>query len=197
MHSGAAAGCTDTATEQVGARGNLGVGNLGCWEWAKKAMYKESSSLWARLEARCYPLPNLVAPIQFPSLFIEDFQGSWCYGEDFPTSKWEYHNQVYCSLWCSTSSCFPQKPSSPEVQVSLREVHQAAKRLQDQCHDSGRSTDLAFRTRHIINSAYDVAKAARQLIISVEQEKKGEHWDTHYHSSLEGGLGTRLFPWYF
>lgn len=74
------------------------------------------------------------------------------------------------------------------MQVSLCEVHQAAKRLQDQCHDSGRFTDLAFLIRHI-NSAYDVAKAARQLIISVEQEKKGEH----YHSSLEGGLGKRLY----
>ena len=54
--------------------------------------------------------------------------------------------------------------------MSLREVIQAAKRLQGECRVSGHS-DLAFRTRHIINSAYDVAKAARHLVLCVEQEK--------------------------
>jgi len=57
----------------------------------------------------------------------------------------------------SLSPPLPQKPASPEVQISLREVHLAAKRLQAQCQESGRS-DLAFHTRHIMNSAYDVAK---------------------------------------
>ena len=54
--------------------------------------------------------------------------------------------------------------------MSLREVVLAAKHLQGECRVSGHS-DLAFRTRHIINSAYDVAKAARHLVMCVEQEK--------------------------
>lgn len=83
---------------------------------------------------------------------------------------------VFLGNYCpppSLSPPLPQKPASPEVQISLREVHLAAKRLQAQCQESGHS-DLAFHTRHIMNSAYDVAKASRHLVICAEQEQKGE-----------------------
>ena len=120
--------------------------------------------------------PAVSSPSSFPPCSLKISKAVDAMVKVFPpvsdsTPKDAHHTLHYPT----SSSSSSQKPSSPQVQVSLREVHQAAKRLQAQCHDSGHSTDLAFRTRHIINSAYDVAKAARQLIVSVEQEKKGEH----------------------
>ena len=64
-----------------------------------------------------------------------------------------------------------QKPASQAVQVSLQEVNNATQKLQTECQD-GSQSDLAFRTRQIISSAYDVAKAARHLVMCVEQDNK-------------------------
>jgi len=99
-----------------------------------------------------------------------------CYGSVYSLSL--HYSFSPCSLRISRAvdamiKTFPPKPASPEVQISLREVHLAAKRLQAQCQESGHS-DLAFHTRHIMNSAYDVAKASRHLVICAEQEQKGE-----------------------
>ncbi len=66
-----------------------------------------------------------------------------------------------------------QKPSSQAVQVSLQEVRNASQRLQTEYQD-GSQSDLAYRIRQIISSAYDVAKAARHLVMCVEQDKKAE-----------------------
>ena len=119
--------------------------------------------------------PAVSFPFSFPPCSLKICKAVEAMVKVFPPVSDNTPKDAHYTLYYPTSSSSSsQKPSSPQVQVSLREVHQAAKRLQDQCRDSGHSTDLAFRTRHIINSAYDVAKAVRQLIISVEQEKKGE-----------------------
>ena len=60
---------------------------------------------------------------------------------------------------------------SRAVNVSLREVTNAAHKLQEECRQISSHSDLAYRTRLIINSAYDVAKAARHLVMCVEQER--------------------------
>ena len=117
--------------------------------------------------------PTVYSPSSFPPCSLKISKAVDAMVKVFPPVSDSTPKDAHRTLHYPTSSS-SQKPSSPQVQVSLREVHQAAKRLQAQCHDSGHSTDLAFRTRHIINSAYDVAKAARQLIVSVEHEKKGE-----------------------
>ena len=65
-----------------------------------------------------------------------------------------------------------QKQPSQFIQVSLREVTTASQKLKTACHDTSRQSDLAYRTRHIINSAYDVAKAARHLVTCVEKEEQ-------------------------
>ncbi len=57
--------------------------------------------------------------------------------------------------------------------MSLQEVKNASQRLQTECQD-GSQSDLAYRTRQIISSAYDVAKAARHLVMCVEQDSKRE-----------------------
>ena len=119
--------------------------------------------------------PAVSSPSSFPPCSLKISKAVDAMVKVFPPVSDNTPKDAHCTVHYPTTSSSSQKPSSPQVQVSLHEVHQAAKRLQDQCHDSGHSTDLAYRTRHIINSAYDVAKAARQLIVSVEQEKKGEH----------------------
>ena len=78
-----------------------------------------------------------------------------------------------CGCYSSFTSPFlslslSQKSLPSEVQDSLREVVLMAQRLNSECKSAGH-TDLAFHTRHIVNCAYDVAKAARQLISCVEQ----------------------------
>ena len=55
--------------------------------------------------------------------------------------------------------------------TSLRELKHAAYKLKAETTDvtTGHS-DIAYRTKLIINSAYDVAKACRHLVTHVEQE---------------------------
>ena len=60
--------------------------------------------------------------------------------------------------------------SSREVRVSLNEVMHATTKLQEECRKTPGHSDLAYRTRLIINSAYDVAKACRHLVMCVEQD---------------------------
>ena len=62
-----------------------------------------------------------------------------------------------------------QSPSPQEVRVSLREMVGASQRLRSECTMVSHS-DIALRTRQIINSAYDVAKAARHLVLCCEQD---------------------------
>lgn len=78
---------------------------------------------------------------------------------------------------------FPAKPSYQEMVGSVREVTLAAQKLQSECRVSP-NADLAFKTRLIINSAYDVAKAARHLVMCVEQE----------HSSSSSSSGGSSKP---
>jgi len=60
---------------------------------------------------------------------------------------------------------------SQEVSTALREVKHAAYKLKSEtCDVTAGHMDVAYRTRLIINSAYDVAKACRHLVTYVEQE---------------------------
>jgi DNA gyrase/topoisomerase IV subunit A len=65
---------------------------------------------------------------------------------------------------------FPANPSPTEVRVSLREMVAASQRLSNECTQVSHS-DIVLRTRQIINSAYDVAKAARHLVLCCEQNQ--------------------------
>lgn len=54
--------------------------------------------------------------------------------------------------------------------AAVREVTNAAHKLQEECTKSSHS-DMAYRTKVIINLAYDVAKASRHLVTYVEQQE--------------------------
>ena len=64
----------------------------------------------------------------------------------------------------------PYQHCSQAIQASLREVGLSSQRLQRVCQDSS-VPDPAGRTRLIVNSSFDVAKAARHLVMCVQQEQ--------------------------
>jgi hypothetical protein len=66
---------------------------------------------------------------------------------------------------------FPKNLSLPEVAVSIRELERSSTKLQGDCQIPQQQGDLAYHTRIVMNSAYDVAKAARFLVTSMEQSE--------------------------
>ena len=55
--------------------------------------------------------------------------------------------------------------------MALREVKHSAYKLKSKtCDMTVGHTDVVYRTRLIINSAYDVAKSCQHLVTYVEQE---------------------------
>lgn len=65
---------------------------------------------------------------------------------------------------------FPSKLESPELIGSIRELESATSHLQKECQNPSHQ-DLAYHTRLVITSAYDVVKAARFLVTCMENLK--------------------------
>ncbi|KAM4827614.1 ARF GTPase-activating protein GIT2 isoform 2-T2 [Thomomys bottae] len=70
---------------------------------------------------------------------------------------------------------FPKKPKSDTVRTSLRLLTSSAYRLQSECKkalpgDSGSPTDVQLVTQQVIQCAYDIAKAAKQLVTITTKE---------------------------
>ncbi|KAJ7421614.1 ARF GTPase-activating protein GIT2 [Pitangus sulphuratus] len=76
----------------------------------------------------------------------------------------------------SSASAFPpQKPKSDLVRTSLRLLTSSAYRLQSECRkalpvESSPSTDIQLVTQQVIQCAYDIAKAAKQLVTITTKE---------------------------
>ena len=64
-------------------------------------------------------------------------------------------------------SFLPQNPTVDQVRVSLQLMLSSAARLQVECKSAvlpGNTVDTAFLTQQVIQCAYDIAKAAKQLV---------------------------------
>ncbi|XP_036759950.2 ARF GTPase-activating protein GIT2 isoform X7 [Manis pentadactyla] len=73
------------------------------------------------------------------------------------------------------AALFPKKPKSDMVRTSLRLLTSSAYRLQSECKktllgDSGPSADIQLVTQQVIQCAYDIAKAAKQLVTITTKE---------------------------
>ncbi|GAB1290040.1 ARF GTPase-activating protein GIT2 [Apodemus speciosus] len=73
------------------------------------------------------------------------------------------------------AALFPKKPKSDTVRTSLRLLTSSASRLQSECRkalpgDSGLPTDVRLVTQQVIQCAYDIAKAAKQLVTITTKE---------------------------
>ncbi|XP_009179956.1 ARF GTPase-activating protein GIT2 isoform X12 [Papio anubis] len=73
------------------------------------------------------------------------------------------------------AALFPKKPKSDMVRTSLRLLTSSAYRLQSECKktlpgDPGSPTDVQLVTQQVIQCAYDIAKAAKQLVTITTKE---------------------------
>ncbi|XP_032954399.1 ARF GTPase-activating protein GIT2 isoform X4 [Rhinolophus ferrumequinum] len=73
------------------------------------------------------------------------------------------------------AALFPTKPKSDMVRTSLRLLTTSAYRLQSECKktlpgDSNPPTDIQLVTQQVIQCAYDIAKAAKQLVTITTKE---------------------------
>ncbi|XP_058546984.1 ARF GTPase-activating protein GIT2 isoform X15 [Neofelis nebulosa] len=73
------------------------------------------------------------------------------------------------------AALFPKKPKSDTVRTSLRLLTSSAYRLQSECKktlpgDAGPPTDIQLVTQQVIQCAYDIAKAAKQLVTITTKE---------------------------
>ncbi|XP_010791568.1 ARF GTPase-activating protein GIT1 [Notothenia coriiceps] len=76
------------------------------------------------------------------------------------------------------ASLFPRRPALDAVHSSLRLLASSASRLQVECRKAGPSepggpaVDYQLLTQQVIQCAYDIAKAAKQLVTITTREKK-------------------------
>ncbi|XP_037054511.1 ARF GTPase-activating protein GIT2 isoform X15 [Peromyscus leucopus] len=73
------------------------------------------------------------------------------------------------------AALFPKKPKSDTVRTSLRLLTSSAYRLQSECRkalpgDASLPTDVQLVTQQVIQCAYDIAKAAKQLVTITTKE---------------------------
>ncbi|XP_041079930.1 ARF GTPase-activating protein GIT2-like isoform X10 [Polyodon spathula] len=93
-------------------------------------------------------------------------------------------NPASCFIPCSErihiavtemAALFPKKPRSEMVRASLRLLTSSAYRLQSECRktlpvESSPDADMQLVTQQVIQSAYDIAKAAKQLVTITTKE---------------------------
>lgn len=68
---------------------------------------------------------------------------------------------------------FPEDPDVDSMRVSLQLMKTSAARLQVECKSAvlpGNTVDMAFLTQQVIQCAYDIAKAAKQLVTTFSVE---------------------------
>lgn len=79
-----------------------------------------------------------------------------------------------------SEACLPpslQRPALEPVRSSLRLLNASAYRLQSECRktvppEPGAPVDFQLLTQQVIQCAYDIAKAAKQLVTITTREKK-------------------------
>ncbi|KXJ27899.1 ARF GTPase-activating protein GIT2 [Exaiptasia diaphana] len=71
------------------------------------------------------------------------------------------------------ATLFPENPDADAVRVSLQLMANSASRLSVECKSAvlpGNTVDMAFLTQQVIQCAYDIAKAAKQLVTTFSVE---------------------------
>ncbi|XP_066552057.1 ARF GTPase-activating protein GIT1 isoform X3 [Amia ocellicauda] len=84
--------------------------------------------------------------------------------------------KIYCAV-TEMASLFPKRPALDAVRCSLRLLSASALRLQSECRktvppEPGVAVDYQLLTQQVIQCAYDIAKAAKQLVTITTREKK-------------------------
>ncbi|XP_067864367.1 ARF GTPase-activating protein GIT1 isoform X1 [Heptranchias perlo] len=95
-----------------------------------------------------------------------------CKHESFVPCSEKIHSAV-----TEMASLFPKKPALETVRCSLRLLNASAFRLQCECRktippEPGAPVDIQLLTQQVIQCAYDIAKAAKQLVTITTREKK-------------------------
>ncbi|XP_078278581.1 ARF GTPase-activating protein GIT1 isoform X6 [Rhinoraja longicauda] len=95
-----------------------------------------------------------------------------CKHESFVPCSEKIHSAV-----TEMASLFPKKPSLDTVRSSLKLLNASAFRLQCECRktippEPGAPVDMQLLTQQVIQCAYDIAKAAKQLVTITTREKK-------------------------
>ena len=84
---------------------------------------------------------------------------------------------VACGWFDIQGPTAPQRPALEPVRSSLRLLNASAYRLQSECRktvppEPGAPVDFQLLTQQVIQCAYDIAKAAKQLVTITTREKK-------------------------
>uniref|UniRef100_A0A8C9TFG1 GIT ArfGAP 1 n=1 Tax=Scleropages formosus TaxID=113540 RepID=A0A8C9TFG1_SCLFO len=85
--------------------------------------------------------------------------------------------KIHCAV-TEMASLFPKRPALDAVRCSLRLLAASASRLQGECRKavpaepSATPVDYQLLTQQVIQCAYDIAKAAKQLVTITTREKK-------------------------
>ncbi|KAM4809798.1 ARF GTPase-activating protein GIT2 isoform 2-T2 [Rhinophrynus dorsalis] len=101
-----------------------------------------------------------------PPLTLQQPDSSSCY---IPCSE-----RIHVAV-TEMAALFPKKPKSDMVRTSLRLLTSSAYRLQSECKktlplESSQNTDIQLVTQQVIQCAYDIAKAAKQLVTITTKE---------------------------
>ncbi|XP_068095339.1 ARF GTPase-activating protein GIT2 isoform X5 [Hyperolius riggenbachi] len=108
----------------------------------------------------------------------------WAEKAPLPPLSLQQTDSTACYLPCSErihiavtemAALFPKKPKSDMVKTSLRLLTSSAYRLQTECKktimmESSASSDIQLVTQQVIQCAYDIAKAAKQLVTITTKE---------------------------
>uniref|UniRef100_A0A8C0LBP7 GIT ArfGAP 2 n=1 Tax=Canis lupus dingo TaxID=286419 RepID=A0A8C0LBP7_CANLU len=137
--------------------------------------YKRTALGWA-LEPKTYPiLPSTEDVIRKTEQITKNIQ------ELLRAAQENKHDSyIPCSerihvAVTEMAALFPKKPKSDTVRTSLRLLTSSAYRLQSECKktlpgDPGPPTDIQLVTQQVIQCAYDIAKAAKQLVTITTKE---------------------------
>ncbi|XP_072249010.1 ARF GTPase-activating protein GIT1 isoform X2 [Leuresthes tenuis] len=98
--------------------------------------------------------------------------------QDFKHDSFVPCSEKIHSAVTEMASLFPKRPALDAVHCSLRLLASSASRLQVECRKAGPSdpgapaVDYQLLTQQVIQCAYDIAKAAKQLVTITTREKK-------------------------
>ena len=83
--------------------------------------------------------------------------------EDHTENKGVYHTQTFKKNW------YLQRVSDERISLALQLLTGGSLRLREQCNlTADPNVDMRLRTQQVIQCAYDIAKAAKQLVILFE-----------------------------
>lgn len=127
-------------------------------------------------------MASLFPKVQGPERGVEGSQGGASAGN--VTATWVETREDTLgpvhSSWSEVQGPTPsslQRPALEPVRSSLRLLNASAYRLQSECRktvppEPGAPVDFQLLTQQVIQCAYDIAKAAKQLVTITTREKK-------------------------